>query len=331
MTVPTTVLPGTGLEISRLGLGTAAFSATGGPDWTIRDADRCLAMVDRALDHGINVIDTANIYGGGESERLVGEAIAGRRAEVVLASKVGKRIGPGPNRVGLSRSHVYDAIEDTLARLNTDYLDLYYIHQWDPRTPIDELVRTLDGLVADGLVRYVGASNLLGWQLAAAIERADAYGLERFVCIQPEYNLVARHEEANLLPVAAAYDVGVCPYAPLAAGFLATTEDEDPSTYRDLGVYDREDRLAVRAVVRAVAAERGVPPVAVSVAWLLDQAMVTAPIVGPRTVDQLDDYVDAFAVELTDEERDRLTEPIDPVWNERTMNWDWTDGSFELP
>lgn len=331
MTVPTVRLPGTGLEVSQLCLGTAAFSASGGPDWTIRDADRCLAIVDRALECGINFLDTANIYGGGESEQLVGEAIAGRREEVVLASKVGKRTGRGPNRVGLSRSHVYEAIEDTLARLDTDYLDLYYIHQWDPHTSIDELVQTLDALVADELVRYIGASNLLGWQLAAAIERAERYDRERFVCVQPEYNLVARHEEANLLPVAAAYDVGVCPYAPLAAGFLATADpDEEPPTYRDLSVYDSQERCAVRTIVTDLATQRDVSPVEVSVAWLLTRPIVTAPIVGPRTVEQLETYVAALDISLTDAEIARLEAPIEPVWNRQMMNWDWTDGPFEL-
>ena len=333
-----TPLAGTGIEVSPLCLGTAALSYEGGPDWTIRDRDQCLELLDRAIDLGINFIDTANIYGGGESEELVGEAIDGRRDELVVASKVGKRTGDGPNDQGLSRKHIYEECEETLARLDTDYLDLYYIHQWDPRPPVSEFLSALDALVTDGKVRYVGASNLVGWQLAQALERADREGYERFVCLQPEYNLVARHEEANLLPVAADQGLAVCPYAPLAAGFLTGEYDRETDadalgnqaqTYRDLNLYADGERWDVLDVISELADQKDATPVQISVAWLLHKEIVTAPVIGPRTTDQLDEYLGSLEITLTDEEIARLEAPIDPVWSEAMMNWAWSD-EFEL-
>jgi aryl-alcohol dehydrogenase-like predicted oxidoreductase len=334
-----TMLEGTGVEVSSLCLGTAAFSYADGPDWTIRDRRTCLDVVDRAIDAGVNFLDTANIYGGGESEELVGEAIDGRRDDLVVASKVGKSVGEGPNVRGLSRKHVLEQCEATLDRLGTDYLDLYYIHQWDPRTPLSETLSALDALVEEGKVRYLGASNLAAWQLAQALERSDREGFERFACVQPEYNLVARHEEQNLLPVAADQGLAVASYAPLAAGFLtgmydretgADVLDAGDETYRDLGLYADADRWAVLDVVRDLAERKDATPVQVSVAWLLESDRVTVPIIGPRTVDQFEEYLGALEVSLTDEEVSRLEEPIDPVWHESTINWDWSDTPFDL-
>ena len=333
-----TQLAGTGLEVSPLCLGTAAFSYEGGPDWTIRDREQSLTVLERAFEAGINFVDTANIYGGGESEELVGEAIDGRREDLVVASKVGKRTGDGPNERGLSRKAIHRECEATLDRLGTDYLDLYYIHQWDPRPPLEEVLSALDELVSSGRVRYVGASNLTGWQLATALERSDCEGYERFVCVQPEYNLVARHEEENVLPVAADRDLAVCPYAPLAAGFLTGQYDRytdrselrDPTdTYRNLDVYADGSAWDVLEVVSELAEQKDATPIQVSVAWLLEKDVVTAPIIGPRTVDHLEEYLGALEISLTDEEISELEAPIEPVWSDRMVNWDWS-GEFAL-
>jgi aryl-alcohol dehydrogenase-like predicted oxidoreductase len=323
----------TGLNVSVLCLGTGAFSHSepdsSGGEWTIHDEQRCCDIVNRALDAGINFIDTANLYAGGESEAILGEIIDGRRNDLVLASKVGKRIGPDPNDTGLSRRHIMQQIEASLSRLGTDYLDLYYIHAWDETTPIAETLSTLDSLVDKGLVRYVGASNLAGWQLTKALYTSDIENYERFVCVQPEYNLVARHEEQNVLPVAADQGLGVVPYAPLAAGFLAGTYDRDTAaeklqspddTYRALDRYASEGNWAVLDEVRTIADSHDATPVQVSIAWLCQKDVIDASIIGPRTVDQLEEYLGALEITLTESEIDRLQAPLDPSWDDSLLN-----------
>lgn len=314
----------TGLEVSRLALGCGGFGYTDEWTWNLSDREASLEVIEHALDAGITFVDTANTYSAGESEELVGEAIDGRRDDYVLASKVGEPVEDHPNRRGLSRKHVLEQVERSLDRLGTDYLDLYYVHQWDYRTPIEETLSALDHLVDEGIVRYVGASNLASWDLMKALKTSDAENYERFVGVQPEYSLIRRHEEENLLPVARDQSLGVASYAPLAAGFLtgqydrdddADTLRADDATYRDLGEFATEERWQVLDVVREIADREDATPVQVSVAWLLEKEVVDAPIIGPQSTAHVDEYLGAFDVTLSEDDVARLEEPITPVWN----------------
>jgi aryl-alcohol dehydrogenase-like predicted oxidoreductase len=340
-TVEQTYLGDTGLEVSRLCLGTGAFGSD--EEWHIGDERQCLDLVETALDLGITFFDTANTYAKGESEEILGRAIDGCREDVVLASKVGSPMGAGPNDSGLSRRHVIEQAHASLDRLGTDYLDLYYVHRWDDATPIEETLAALDHLVEEGLVHYLGASTMASWRCMKALGTSDAAGYERFVCLQPEYNLVGRHEECNLLPVAADQNLGVVSWSPLAAGFLATgyetdesddaasddltedqwaddatdgqrADDRTPATWRKRWPFDVADGKAVRGVVADLAAEREATPIQVAIAWVLQSDLVDAPIVGPRTPAELRECVGALDVTLSRDDVDRLEEPIDPVW-----------------
>ncbi|NHN47799.1 aldo/keto reductase [Halostella sp. JP-L12] len=315
----------TGLEVSRLCLGTMNFG-----DWGIDDHEHCVEVIDRAIDAGINFVDTANLYSQGESEAIVGEALAERdRDEIVVATKVYHRMREGPNGMGLSRKHVLEQAEKSLDRLGTDYVDLYQIHRWDDHTPVEETLSALDHLVDEGKVRYVGASTMAGWKLMKALERSDAENYERFVSIQPEYSLTRRHEELNALPVAEDQGLGVIPWSPLAGGFLTgkyergepapegsrlAERDADPEEEYD------DDEWTVLDEVRAIAEAKGATPLQVSLAWLLHKDVVTAPIVGPKTVPQLEENLAALSVDLTDAEIERLEAPIDPAWARQAVD-----------
>jgi aryl-alcohol dehydrogenase-like predicted oxidoreductase len=317
-----TYLGDTGLEVSRLCLGCANFgSGTAHGDrkrweWTNDDREQSLAVIDRALEAGVNYLDTANFYSQGESEEVVGEALDGRRDEVVLATKVGSPMGTGPNTGGLSRRHVIEQCEASLDRLGTDYIDLYQIHLWDEHTPIAETLSALDYLVNEGMVRYVGASNAAAWQLVKALYESDRRGYERFVSMQPEYNLVAREAEANVLPACRDQGLGVVTYSPLAAGFFAGVYDRESPPEPGSRLEDHWERLDEPAKwetydrVADLAAEKGVTPVQVATAWVLGADTVTAPIVGPSTVVELEEYLGALDVSLSAQERAHLEEPL---------------------
>jgi len=321
VTMEYTRLGSTGLEISRLCLGCLNLGSE--REWMLNDREAGIELVEHALGAGITFLDTANAYSHGESEEIVGEAISEYdREELVLATKVYMPMGEGPNKGGLSRKHILDQVEGSLDRLGTDYIDLYQIHRWDDHTPIEETLSALDSLVREGKVRYLGASTMAGWQFSKALYRADLAGYERFSCMQPEYNLVDRHEEANLLPVCADQGIGVIPWSPLAGGFLAGRYERDeamPESGRAATDVYTEARLTERNwrvldIVRDLAAAKGVTPAQVSLAWLLHKEVVDAPIVGPRRPDHLDDSLGALDVSLTDEEIERLEEPIVPQW-----------------
>ena len=295
----------------------------------VGDEDAAHEIIDRAIDAGINVLDTANVYSHGESERIVGNAIQGRRDELVVTSKVFGRMRGGPNGQGLSRKHVLEQVDRTLDRLGTDYLDLYQIHRWDEHTPIEETLSALSSLVDEGTVRYVGASTMAAWQFTKALYEADEHGLERFDSMQLEYSLVDRHEEQNLLPVCADQDVGTLAWSPLAGGFLAGLYDreDDPDNgsraAEDPYMEQRftEENWAVLDVVRDLADARDVTMAQVSLAWLLHKESIDAPIIGPTTIEELDDSIAALDVSLSDEEIDRLEAPKSPSWSERKVPW----------
>jgi aryl-alcohol dehydrogenase-like predicted oxidoreductase len=315
-----TSLGTTGLEVSEFCLGCMNFGSD--EPWMIGDPEQSKEIIDRAIDLGINFLDTANVYSQGESEEIVGEAIEGRRDELVVATKVYGPMREGPNGQGLSRKHILKQADKSLDRLGTDYIDLYQIHRWDDTTPIEETLSALDHLVNEGKVRYIGASTMPNWKFQRALYTADVENYERFVCMQPEYNAVDRHEEANLLPVCEAEGVGVIPWSPLAGGFLTGKyeRDSDPEEglRADADEYTQnrftDENWDVLNEIRDIASEKEASPAQVSLAWLLHKEVVNAPIIGPRTIEHLEENVRAVDISLSDAEIERIEAPKRPAW-----------------
>jgi aryl-alcohol dehydrogenase-like predicted oxidoreductase len=289
------------------------------------DQAAATALVRRALDAGVNFIDTADVYASGESETMVGHALEGRRHEVVLATKVRGRTGPGPNQVGLSRLHVVEAVEASLRRLRTDYVDLYQIHRPDPLTSLEDTLRALDDLVRAGKVRYVGCSNLDAWVLMKALGISREQRLERFRCTQSYYSLVGRELERETIPLLRDQGLGLLVWSPLAGGFLSgkftrTGGDEKARRAKfDFPPVDKGKGFEVLDVLGAVAARRGASVAQVALAWLLARDAVTSVIIGARNPAQLDDNLKAVDVALTEEDRRALDEasrlaPVYPAW-----------------
>jgi aryl-alcohol dehydrogenase-like predicted oxidoreductase len=282
-------------------------------EWTL-DIDASRPFFRAAIEAGITTFDTANVYSAGSSEEITGKLLAefAKRDEVVIATKVNGRMGPGPKGAGLSRAAIMTQIDESLRRLGTDYVDLYQIHRFDPNVPIEETMEALDDVVRSGKARYIGASSMWTWQFAQMQHAADLNGWTRFVSMQDQYNLVMREEEREMLPYCADQGVGVLPWSPLARGRLtrdwdATTErsanDNFGSTlYRQAEDADRR----VAAAVASVAEERGVSRAQVALAWLLHQPAVTAPIVGVTKPHHLEDAVAAVDLRLSAEELARL-------------------------
>jgi len=253
----------------------------------------------------------------------VGEAIASRRREeLVVATKVHGRMHDGPNGSGLSRKHVIDQAYASLDRLGVGYIDLYQIHRWDEKTPVEETLSALTHLVDEGVVRYLGASTMTAYQFTKALYTADVRGYKRFVSMQPEYNAVDRHEEANLLPVCAGEGVGVIPWSPLAGGFLTGKYDRDGDVPEGTRAADdeythnrfRDENWEVLAALKEVANAHGASPPQVALAWLLEQDAVDAPIIGPRTEEHLDDSLGAVDLSLDADDLQRIEEPKTPRW-----------------
>lgn len=304
-----------GLEVSTVVLGCMSF---GDPDrgnhqWTL-DLDASRPIFRAALEAGINSFDSANVYSLGSSEEITGKLLGelARRDEVVIATKVHGEMGPGPNGSGLSRGAIMTQIDASLRRLSTDYVDLYQIHRFDPKVPVEETMEALDDVVRAGKARYIGASSMWTWQFAQLQHAADLNGWTRFVSMQDQYNLVMREEEREMLPYCLDQGVGTLPWSPLARGRL--TRDWDATTARTEsdnfgGVLYRQasdsDRRVASAVA-AVASERGVSRAQVALAWLLHQEAVTAPIVGVTKPHHLDDAVAAAELKLSEEELGRL-------------------------
>jgi 1-deoxyxylulose-5-phosphate synthase len=285
-------------------------AARGGHPWVL-DEESARGIIKEALEAGINFFDTANAYAGGSSEEFTGRALNdfAPREDVVLATKVFNRMRPGPNGAGLSRKAIMGEIDASLARLGTDYVDLYQIHRWDPTTPIEETMEALHDVVKAGKARYIGASSMYAWQFAKAQHVAERNGWTRFVSMQDHYNLLYREEEREMLPLCQDQGVGVIPWSPLARGRL--TRDWDTATARaetdEFGrsLYRDEDREVV-ATVAAVAERRGVPRAQVALAWLLAQPAVTSPIVGVTKPHHLSDAVAAVDLELSADEVEEL-------------------------
>jgi 1-deoxyxylulose-5-phosphate synthase len=317
-----TRLGSTGLKVSRLCLGAMTY---GDPAWRpwILSEEAGRPFIRRALEHGLNFFDTADMYSLGKSEEVLGRALKDftSRDKVVIATKVYYAMSDDPNDRGLSRKHLMASIDASLRRLGTDYVDLYQIHRWDPATPIEETLRALDDIVRSGKARYIGASSMMSWQFVKALATADRRGWTRFVSMQNHYNLVYREEEREMLPLCREEGIGVLPWSPLARGFLAgnrkrgsardaTPRERSDGFAQDLYYSDADYDVVDRVV--EVASAKGVSPAQVALAWLLHQPAVTAPIVGASKMEQLDQAVGALDVKLTDEESSRLEEPYRP-------------------
>ncbi|HXM55382.1 MAG TPA: aldo/keto reductase [Candidatus Dormibacteraeota bacterium] len=315
----------TGLRVSQLGLGCGGFGGVGSdPSLFDRGEDEAtaFAIMDRALELGINYFDTANSYGGGRSEEMIGRWLRARgtRDQVVLSTKVFNRMGPGPNDAGLSRRHVMRAVEGSLRRLQTEWLDLYVTHEVDPETPLDETLRALDDLVHQGKVRYVGAGNIEAWRLGKALWVSDRLGLARFEGVQNEYNLLHRAIETEVLPLAADQQLAVTPFSPLAGGFLT-------GKYAPGGAYPAGSRMTLRpepyaglldaatfraiAALRAEAAERGVSMAALALAWVHSHPLVTAALIGPRSLAQFAPAVESLQDGLSAGERQAIVDRME--------------------
>src|SRR5438552_9107539 len=311
----------TGLKVSRLCLGTMTYGTAQWRPWVLEEADS-RPFIKRALEHGINFFDTADMYSRGVSEKVLGRALKdfAQRDQVVIATKAFYPMGDGPNDRGLSRKHLLDAIEASLQRLGVDHVDLYQIHRFDPQTSIEETIEALHDIVKAGKARYIGASSMDAWQFAKMLYVADRHGWTRFVSMQNHYNLVYREEEREMLPLCREEGIGVIPWSPLARGFLAgnrrkqdlgetlraKTDEFAHELYytdADFGVADRAADLARR---------RGVTPAQIALAWLLAKPGVTAPIVGASKVPQLDEAVAALEIRLDPGETAMLEEPYRP-------------------
>ncbi|MBQ0881975.1 aldo/keto reductase [Streptomyces rochei] len=314
-------LGSSGLKVSRLALGCMSYGepGLGTHPWSLPE-EESLPFLAQALDLGITFFDTANIYSLGTSEEFLGRGLRKltRREDVVIATKVYEKLDHNPLSGGLSRSAVIRELEASLRRLDTDYVDLYIVHRWDPHTPIEETMEALHDVVRAGKVRYIGASSMHTWQFVKAQYVADLHGWTRFVSMQNHYNLINREEEREMLPYCLAEGIGVTPWSPLARGRLARdweTESVrtagDPIQERFYAPTEEADR-AVTRVVAQVAAERGVPMAQVALAWLLRQPAVTAPVVGATKPHHLQDAVAALELELDDTEAARLAAPYVP-------------------
>lgn len=301
-----------GMRVSVVGLGANQFGGK-------VDAKGTERIIHRALDLGINFIDTADIYTGGRSEETIGAALKGRRAEAVLATKMAGRTGDGPNDSGASRWRIMRQVEISLKRLQTDYIDLYQIHWFDPLTPIEETMRALDDLVRSGKVRYIGASNFAAWQMCRANDLAERYGWTPFVTIQPHYHMFEREVERELLPYCRAFGVGVIPYFPLAGGFLtgkyqkgeAPPKDSRGASSPYVQGYFTERNFAILEELKAFAAEHGRSVAELAIAWLLAEPLVTSVICGATSPEQVEHNAKAATWALTDEERQRVNQLLE--------------------
>ncbi|OXS58383.1 aldo/keto reductase [Cohnella sp. CIP 111063] len=304
----------TGIQVSELCFGTMSFGGNA-------DRETSKKLFHRCLDKGINFFDSANVYSGGVAEEILGELIAGRRDEVVITSKAGFPFGTDLNARGSSRRHLFLSVEQSLKRLNTDRIEFYFIHTFDPLTPIEETVRALDDLRRQGKILYPAVSNWAAWQIAKALGVSAKEGLAGFELIQPMYNLVKRQAEVEILPLAESEKLGVISYSPLGGGLLTGKYGvgKRPETGRLVEQtnytkrYENENYYAIADRFSAYARERGIHPATLAVAWTLSHPAITAPIIGARNIEQLEPSLAAVDLEFTEEWRKEITAlSIDP-------------------
>ena len=311
----------TGLKVSRICLGTMTYGTSKWRPWVL-DEEPSRPFIKRALELGINFFDTADMYSRGVSEEVVGRAVKdfAPRDQVVLATKVFYPMSDDPNDRGLSRKHILAAIDNSLRRLGTDYVDLYQIHRWDPHTPIEETLDALDTVVRAGKARYIGASSMMSWQFAKALYTSDRLALARFATMQNHYNLIYREEEREMMPLCLDEGIGIIPWSPLARGFLmgnrrSQSEGETQRAVTDSfahGLYYTPQDFKVADRVGEVAGEAGIPRAQIALAWMLQKPGITAPIIGATKMSHLDDAVAALDVKLSSEQVARLEEPYVP-------------------
>jgi aryl-alcohol dehydrogenase-like predicted oxidoreductase len=317
-----TNLGSTGLKVSRLCLGAMTYGSKKWREWVLEE-EAGRPFIKRALELGINFFDTADMYSVGVSEEILGRALkdfGGPRDRVVIATKVFNPMGDDPNQRGLSRKHIKHAIDDSLRRLGTDYVDLYQIHRFDYDTPIEETIEALDAIVRAGKALYIGASSMYAWQFARMLYVADQLGFTRFVTMQNHYNLMYREEEREMIPLCEEEGVGIIPWSPLARGFLAgtRTKAEFGSTIRARTdeyaqkMYYQDSDFSVVERLSTVAKQRGNSNAQVALAWILSKPGVTAPIIGASKMPHLEEAVAALEIKLSEEEVRALEAPYQP-------------------
>jgi 1-deoxyxylulose-5-phosphate synthase len=306
-----------GVKVSRVCLGMMSYGDRSWRDWVL-DEGAAEPIVRKAAEQGVMFFDTADVYSRGVSEEITGRLLARlfpKREDYVLATKVFSPMGSGPNEGGLSRKHVLSSIDGSLRRLGTDYVDLYQIHRFDPSTPVEETMEALHDIVRAGKARYIGASSMYAWQLAKAQYTARLRGWTRFVSMQNHYNLAYREEEREMIPLCLDLGVGLIPWSPLARGLLTRRPSVETARSRTdeiaRGLYDESDHAVVEAV-HEVAADRGLPPARIALAWLLHKPGVVAPIIGATRVGHIEDAIGALEVSLSEDEIRRLEEPYRP-------------------
>jgi aryl-alcohol dehydrogenase-like predicted oxidoreductase len=325
----------TGVQVSPLCLGAMMFGA-----WGNTDHDDGVRIIHRALDAGINFIDTADVYSRGESEEIVGRALAGRRDDVVLATKVHGTMGDDPNQQGNSRRWIIHEVEASLRRLRTDWIDLYQIHRPEPDTDIDETLGALTDLVRQGKVRYIGSSTFPPSQIVEAQWVARERGRERFISEQPPYSMLVRAVEADVLPTCRRHGMGVIPWSPLAGGWLSgkwrkgaappssTRADRIPGRY-DLSLPGNQRKLEAADALAVLAEEAGMSLIEMAIAFVIEHPAVTAAIIGPRTMEQLESQLSALDVTLDDALLDRIDEIVPPGTNINPADAGWQNPDLE--
>lgn len=299
-----------GVLVSELCLGTMTFGKA-------TSKEESLKIIDRFIEDGGNFIDTADVYVGGVSEEIVGEAIKSRRDDIVLATKVRMRVGEKPNDFGYSRKRVMAGVEGSLKRLDTDYIDLYQLHVWDHLTPIEETLRTLDDLITSGKVRYIGCSNFLAWQIMKSLSISERQGYAKFITVQPQYSLINREMDREVMSLCQEEGIGVLPWAPLGGGFLTGKYEglEKPTSGRLAdaapGEYSWDNKglernFIILNSIKEIAAQIGKTPAQVSLNWLLMKEGITSPIFGARTLEQYTENIGAIGWNLSKEHFDEL-------------------------
>ncbi len=310
----------TGLKVSRLCLGMMTYGSSKWRPWVL-DEEQSYPFVKRALDLGINFFDTADMYSLGASEEVLGRSLrkfGAKRENLVIATKVFNPMSDDPNDKGLSRKHIMNSIDASLRRLQMDHVDLYQIHRWDYETPIEETMQALHDVVKAGKARYIGASSMFAWQFAKAQYIADLHGWTRFVSMQNHYNLIYREEEREMIPCCIDQGVGLIPWSPIARGFLGRKRGSSDETVRAKtdqyahDMYYRDEDFSVAERAQQVAEQRGVTPSQIALAWMLNKAHITAPIIGSSKMEHLEQAIAALDVQLSPEEIIRLEEPYQP-------------------
>lgn len=315
-------LGSTGLKVSRLCLGTMTYGSKKWREWVLEE-EESRPFIKRALEEGINFFDTADMYSVGVSEEIVGRALhdfGPGRDRLVIATKVYNPMGEDLNQRGLSRKHIMHAIDDSLRRLKTDYIDLYQIHRFDYTTPIEETIEALDDIVRSGKALYIGASSMFAWQFAKMLYKADELGATRFATMQNHYNLVYREEEREMIPLCMDEKIGIIPWSPLARGFLAGNRKKENfgETVRAKtdeyaqGIYYQDSDFAVVDRVTEIAKKHGVSNAQIALAWVLAQPGITSPIIGASKMHHMDDAFAALSIKLDDAELKSLAEPYQP-------------------